>query len=62
MNHETNPETNKESCCHTSKSSCCGVKKCIVRLLIALLLFGLGFYVGKSNICPWQMHPISQSK
>ena len=59
MTEEKNKD-NQGSCCHTG--GCCGIKKCIVKLLLALLLFGFGFYLGKSNVCPWQMCPISQQK
>ena len=58
MTQEKN-ENKQDSCCHTG--SCCG-KKFIISVLLGLLLFGLGFLVGKSNVCPWRMCPMSQQK
>lgn len=57
-----NEEAKKESCCHDSGHRCCGVSKCLIKILLGLVLFGAGFYVGKSGLCPWMMCPISQQK
>ena len=53
-------ETKKDSCCHTG--GCCFGKKFIIGILLGILLFGLGFCLGKSNVCAMQMCPISQQK
>ena len=59
MNEPTNKE-GKDACGHTG--GCCFGKKFIVGILLALLLFGLGFCLGKSNLCAMPMCPISQQK
>jgi len=56
-------EAKKDACCSdTSSKNCCHGKKAIVGILLGLLLFSLGFFMGKSNVCPWQVCPISQHK
>lgn len=47
-------EEKKDSCCgpHTS---CCGAKKSFIKILVMLLIFGLGYLAGKScqpGVCP----------
>ena len=51
-------EGKKEECCSTS-SSCCGKKKCCAAILIGLLLFGTGFWLGKSGMCPSKVCPMT---
>jgi hypothetical protein len=46
-----NEEAKKEACCDSSHA-CCKGKKLIVGVLLGLLLFGVGFCLGKSGICP----------
>ena len=53
-------EGKKDECCSTTSSSCCGKKKCCVGILIGLLLFGTGFWLGKSGMCPGKICPMTQ--
>jgi hypothetical protein len=46
-------EDKKEGCCGGSdKSGCCGVKKIIVGVVLAALLFTCGYIFGKGG-CPF---------
>ena len=59
---EQKKEEGKE-CCSTEKSSCgcyCGVKKVIISILLALVLIGLGYCLGKGGYCPMKTCPVSQ--
>ena len=40
-------EDKKEGCCGTDKGGCCGIKKIIVGIVLALLLFTCGYIFGK---------------
>ena len=58
-NEMKNEQTGKDdSCC--AKGSCCGKK--FFALILGLLIFTLGFLVGKSNLCPMKICPFTQQK
>ena len=55
-------EEKKDECCSGPKSSCCMVKKVIVGLVLAVVIFTCGYIIGKGG-CPFAGHkmcPISQ--
>ncbi len=45
-------EEKKSECCSTGSSGCCGVKKIIVALVLALVVFTCGYIMGK-GACPF---------
>ncbi|MBF0489220.1 MAG: hypothetical protein HQL15_01200 [Candidatus Omnitrophica bacterium] len=45
-------EEKKEGCCSTGKSSCCGIKKIIIGVVLALLIFACGYIFGSGH-CPF---------
>ena len=49
MTHEHTDEHKGDACCGTKKP-CCG-SKLVTSILLAVLLFGAGYVVGKGGLC-----------
>lgn len=49
--HEHKDENKGEECCSTKKSCCCCGGKLVTSILLAILLFGAGYVVGKGGLC-----------
>lgn len=60
---KVNEGSGSEGCCSTSGGgkSCCCCKKVIVSIILGLLLFGAGYYVGKGG-CGTKMCPMMQTQ
>ncbi len=59
MTHEHKDEHKGDECCSTKKSCCCG-GKLVTSILLAILLFGAGYVVGKGGLCgKWKVCPLT---